>query len=35
MVGYELMAAAQRDPTAEQAAAHLRETPKTHYKSRV
>lgn len=34
MVGYELLAEAQRDLTAEQAAARLRELPETHYKTR-
>ncbi len=34
MVGYELMAEAQRDLTAEQAAARLRDLPETHYKAR-
>ena len=34
MVGYELLAEAQRDLTAEQAAARLRELPETHYKIR-
>lgn len=34
MVGYEMLAEAQRDLTAEQAAARLRELPETHYKSR-
>ncbi len=33
MVGYELLAEAQRDLTAEQAAARLRETPIEHYKT--
>ncbi|MEA2008061.1 MAG: UDP-glucose--hexose-1-phosphate uridylyltransferase, partial [Chloroflexota bacterium] len=33
MVGYETMAEAQRDLTAEQAAARLRELPKSHYKT--
>ncbi len=33
MVGYEMMAEAQRDLTAEQAAARLRELPDRHYKS--
>ena len=32
MVGYEMMAEAQRDLTAEQAAARLRELPSVHYK---
>lgn len=32
MVGYEMMAEAQRDITAEQAAARLRELPEIHYK---
>jgi UDPglucose--hexose-1-phosphate uridylyltransferase len=32
MVGYEMMAEAQRDITAEQAAARLRESPDIHYK---
>lgn len=35
MVGYELLAEAQRDLTAEQAAARLRETPIEHYKLRI
>ena len=35
MVGYELLAEAQRDLTAEQAAARLRETPIEHYKRRI
>lgn len=34
MVGYELLAEAQRDLTAEQAAARLREVPEIHYKAR-
>ncbi|MBT3392042.1 MAG: UDP-glucose--hexose-1-phosphate uridylyltransferase [Chloroflexi bacterium] len=34
MVGYEMMAEAQRDLTAEQAAARLRDLPETHYRSR-
>lgn len=34
MVGYELLAEAQRDLTAEQAAARLRELPETHYRTR-
>lgn len=34
MVGYEMMAEAQRDLTAEQAAQRLRELPDVHYKSR-
>ncbi len=34
MVGYELLAEAQRDLTAEQAAARLRELPGVHYKQR-
>lgn len=34
MVGYELLAEAQRDLTAEQAAARLRELPSGHYKQR-
>lgn len=34
MVGYELLAEAQRDLTAEQAAARLRELPETHYRAR-
>lgn len=34
MVGYELLAEAQRDLTAEQAAARLRELPIEHYKTR-
>jgi UDPglucose--hexose-1-phosphate uridylyltransferase len=34
MVGYEMMAEAQRDLTAEQAAARLRELPEVHYKQR-
>ncbi|RLD08581.1 MAG: galactose-1-phosphate uridylyltransferase [Chloroflexota bacterium] len=34
MVGYEMMAESQRDLTAEQAAARLRELPKSHYKTR-
>jgi len=34
MVGYELLAEAQRDLTAEQAAARLRELPEVHYKQR-
>ena len=34
MVGYELLAEAQRDLTAEQAAARLRELPDEHYKQR-
>lgn len=34
MVGYELLAEAQRDLTAEQAAARLRETSEIHYKAR-
>ncbi|MFO7664218.1 MAG: UDP-glucose--hexose-1-phosphate uridylyltransferase [Chloroflexota bacterium] len=33
MVGYEMLGEAQRDLTAEQAAARLRELPDTHYKS--
>jgi UDPglucose--hexose-1-phosphate uridylyltransferase len=32
MVGYEMMAEAQRDLTAEQAAKRLRDLPTTHYK---
>ena len=32
MVGYEMMAEAQRDITAEQAAKRLRELPDEHYK---
>jgi len=35
MVGYELLAEAQRDLTAEQAAARLRELSDVHYKDRV
>lgn len=35
MVGYELLAEAQRDLTAERAAARLRETPIEHYKLRI
>jgi UDPglucose--hexose-1-phosphate uridylyltransferase len=31
MVGYELLAEAQRDITAEEAAARLREVPDVHY----
>ncbi|NDJ61918.1 MAG: UDP-glucose--hexose-1-phosphate uridylyltransferase [Chloroflexi bacterium] len=34
MVGYEMLAEAQRDLTAEQAAARLRDLPSTHYKER-
>ncbi|HNB50759.1 MAG TPA: hypothetical protein PK530_02390 [Anaerolineales bacterium] len=34
MVGYEMMAEAQRDLTAEQAAARLREQSEVHYKNR-
>lgn len=34
MVGYEMMAEAQRDLTAEQAAARLRDLPEIHYKQR-
>ena len=34
LVGYEMLAEAQRDLTAEQAAAHLREAPAVHYKAR-
>ena len=34
MVGYELLAEAQRDITAEQAAEHLRQLPEIHYKLR-
>jgi UDPglucose--hexose-1-phosphate uridylyltransferase len=34
MVGYELLAEAQRDLTAEQAAARLRDLPEVHYKER-
>ncbi len=34
MVGYEMLAEAQRDLTAEQAAARLRELPEVHYKER-
>jgi UDPglucose--hexose-1-phosphate uridylyltransferase len=34
MVGYEMLGEAQRDLTAEQAAARLRELPETHYKGR-
>jgi UDPglucose--hexose-1-phosphate uridylyltransferase len=33
MVGYELLAEAQRDLTAEQAAARLRELPEAHYRA--
>jgi UDPglucose--hexose-1-phosphate uridylyltransferase len=33
MVGYELLAEAQRDLTAEQAAARLRQAPDVHYTS--
>jgi UDPglucose--hexose-1-phosphate uridylyltransferase len=33
MVGYEMLAEAQRDLTAEQAAARLRDLPETHYRS--
>ncbi len=32
MVGYEMLGEAQRDLTAEQAAARLRDLPETHYK---
>jgi UDPglucose--hexose-1-phosphate uridylyltransferase len=35
MVGYELLAEAQRDLTAEQAAARLRDLPDTHYRAGV
>ncbi|SDT86969.1 UTP-hexose-1-phosphate uridylyltransferase /UDP-glucose-hexose-1-phosphate uridylyltransferase [Verrucomicrobium sp. GAS474] len=35
MVGYEMLAEAQRDLTPEQAAARLRELPEIHYKSRA
>ncbi|KAA3663354.1 MAG: galactose-1-phosphate uridylyltransferase, partial [Chloroflexi bacterium] len=34
MVGFEMMAEAQRDLTAEQAAARLRTLPEVHYKQR-
>lgn len=34
MVGYEMLAEAQRDLTAEQAAQRLRDVPRTHYKRR-
>jgi UDPglucose--hexose-1-phosphate uridylyltransferase len=34
MVGYEMLGEPQRDLTAEQAAAGLRELPETHYKQR-
>ena len=33
MVGYEMLAEAQRDITAEQSAARLRDLPMTHYKN--
>jgi len=33
MVGFELLAEAQRDLTAEQAAARLRALPETHYRA--
>jgi UDPglucose--hexose-1-phosphate uridylyltransferase len=33
MVGYEMLGEAQRDLTAEQAAARLRELPAVHYKA--
>ena len=35
MVGFEMMAEAQRDLTAEQAAARLRDLPAVHYKSKI
>jgi UDPglucose--hexose-1-phosphate uridylyltransferase len=35
MVGYEMMAEAQRDITAEQAAKRLQELPDRHYKNPV
>jgi len=34
MVGYEMMAEAQRDLTAEQAAQRLRDLPAVHYKEK-
>ncbi len=35
MVGFEMLAEAQRDMTAEGAAERLRELPKTHYKGSI